>query len=166
MEAASAHTHEHHHHADGACDEAPSLLRRIAPGAAILAGLILPVAAVAAFFDAGDADHGGYVCPFRQATGLPCPGCGATRAFFHFANGDWNFVHYNWMWPLVWVVALGWGALLVWRGVRREPLAGPRVTSWYERFSASWGVAIASPFVVLLPAWLVALSNIHYIRVA
>lgn len=28
-------------------------------------------------------------CVFRSITGLYCPGCGGTRAFYHFANGNW-----------------------------------------------------------------------------
>ena len=28
------------------------------------------------------------LCPFRQATGVPCPGCGSTRAALALAGGD------------------------------------------------------------------------------
>jgi len=31
--------------------------------------------------------HTPVVCAFRALTGLPCPGCGATRAFFHLGSG-------------------------------------------------------------------------------
>lgn len=30
-----------------------------------------------------------YNCPFRQATGLLCPGCGMTHALISLAKGDW-----------------------------------------------------------------------------
>ena len=30
------------------------------------------------------------VCLFRRATGIPCPGCGMTRAFAHMAKGEWR----------------------------------------------------------------------------
>ncbi len=28
------------------------------------------------------------VCPFKVITGIPCPGCGGTRAFLSILNGD------------------------------------------------------------------------------
>lgn len=27
-------------------------------------------------------------CPFREATGIPCPSCGMTRSLVHLAHGD------------------------------------------------------------------------------
>jgi hypothetical protein len=33
-------------------------------------------------------EHGPVGCPFRLATGLPCPGCGLTRAWVYLAHGD------------------------------------------------------------------------------
>jgi hypothetical protein len=30
------------------------------------------------------------VCMFHRMTGLPCPGCGMTRAFVALASGDWS----------------------------------------------------------------------------
>ena len=29
------------------------------------------------------------LCLFRRATGIPCAGCGLTRAFVHLARGEW-----------------------------------------------------------------------------
>lgn len=29
------------------------------------------------------------ICLFRRVSGIPCPGCGMTRAFAHLAKGEW-----------------------------------------------------------------------------
>jgi hypothetical protein len=34
------------------------------------------------------ATHGPVICPFRLITGLPCPGCGMTRAWVYLMHGD------------------------------------------------------------------------------
>jgi len=33
---------------------------------------------------------GSSICLFRRTTGIPCPGCGLTRAFAHLAKGQWR----------------------------------------------------------------------------
>ena len=156
------HEHEHHHEHDAHAHEHK---RRLGPGLLVLAGLIAPVALVAVLFDANDADHGGYTCPLREATGIPCPACGATRAFFHLANGDMSFLHFNWMWPLMWVLATGWAVVLVVRGFRGEPLLGSRIRNTWDGL-AHWSMkrTVATPFILLAPAWIVALANIHNIN--
>jgi hypothetical protein len=62
----------------------------------------------------------GLLCPFRAMTGLPCPFCGATRAFAFAARGDAGFTSYNAVW-----VALA--ALMILTGLvvlvaRRSPV--------------------------------------------
>ena len=45
--------------------------------------------------------------------GVPCPGCGATRAFVHFANGDFaGALHYNWSWLALWLALAGWALVM------------------------------------------------------
>ena len=46
-----------------------------------------------------------FACPLRAATGLPCPGCGATHAFVLLAHGDLTGAFYAS--PLWACVALG-----------------------------------------------------------
>jgi hypothetical protein len=55
----------------------------------------LAVAAAAALATAFAASpsrvaNGPVLCPFRLATGLPCPGCGLTRSWVYIAHGDFG----------------------------------------------------------------------------
>ena len=47
------------------------------------------------------------LCPFRALTGLPCPGCGMTRAFCSLGHGDLQGAFgYNALAPFVFAAAL------------------------------------------------------------
>ncbi len=53
-------------------------------------------------------DAGPALCNFRRWTGLPCPGCGFTRAFVHMAHGHVvDAFAANAFGPLLFVVAVG-----------------------------------------------------------
>src|SRR5947208_1831611 len=94
---------------------------------AALAGLVATPLAARLFWAA--APGSGPVvwkCPLLHATGVPCPACGATRAFVYFVHGDPRFLHYNWAWLVIWAALLAWVVLLLVRRARGQPLAGPQ----------------------------------------
>jgi len=73
------------------------------------------------------------LCPLNRA-GLPCPGCGMSRAFCALSHGDWRAaLAYNRLSPLAYLAALALGLALAWSllgpGLRRAArlLLGPLV---------------------------------------
>jgi len=43
-----------------------------------------------------------YRCPFKAITGIPCPGCGFTRACFSLCKGDIaGAFYYHPLWPVL-----------------------------------------------------------------
>jgi hypothetical protein len=66
------------------------------------------------------------VCLLRRLTGIPCPGCGMTRALAHLAKGEWAAAAADHLlaFPLAAEIVLAWlawGAALL----RRQPLRRP-----------------------------------------
>jgi hypothetical protein len=90
------------------------------PGAGLLAAGCAPFAAGAIVPADGDT---GLFCPFRELTGLPCPLCGATRAFALAARGDARFLDYNAVWVVVAALLILAGAWGLARG--RAPRIAP-----------------------------------------
>jgi len=86
-----------------------SILSRGHRRAAFVLPLTSAVFAVSALWSPTDLP--GFVfCPFRALTGLPCPGCGMTRAFCAIGHGDFaSAIGFNPLAPFVFA-----GALLLW----------------------------------------------------
>lgn len=69
---------------------------RPAPGrprlssAEIVAGGGVAAFGVACLLSPAGIEDGPVLCPFRQITGLPCPGCGLTRSWVYAAHGWWR----------------------------------------------------------------------------
>lgn len=58
------------------------------PSVGLVSGLALAAVAVARLVDPRRVEGGPVLCPFRLATGLPCPGCGLTRSWVHLMHGQ------------------------------------------------------------------------------
>jgi Protein of unknown function (DUF2752) len=64
-------------------------LRRSGEAATLgLAGAAAAALSIACAVSPARVESGPIVCPFRLATGLPCPGCGLTRSWVFIAHGD------------------------------------------------------------------------------
>jgi hypothetical protein len=116
----------------------PVIMASVSEGVRLLGFGCAPFVAGALVPADGDS---GLFCPFRELTGLPCPLCGATRAFALAARGDARFLDFNAVWVLFAVLLVLAGAVVLVTGRR------PRVSGA--------GVAV----VVAATAWAYALVH-------
>lgn len=117
-----------------------------AKGASLVAVGLAPFAAGAGLAAAGiEVDGAAVVCPFRAATGLPCPLCGSTRAFVLLGDGDGAWLAQN-----VVVVAAFAGLATVGVLLLLREQAGSRVahalgrpSAWIALAVVAWGWTLA-----------------------
>ncbi|MEM7585657.1 MAG: DUF2752 domain-containing protein [Acidobacteriota bacterium] len=91
-------------------------------------------------------------CPFKEFTGLACPGCGTTRAALALAQLDpWHALTHYPLPSLAWAGFIAGGLVVGWRALRRLPLPGlPRYLPLWARFTivgavlANWAYSIAT----------------------
>lgn len=123
-------------------------------GLLVATAAALPFAAGALLYEPTASDVGGptVVCPFRAATGLPCPLCGSTRAIALAAHGDLGFVDYNAVAVLALVAAVVLG--LVAALVRRRPGRWAR-----DALSRLAGAPVTTLLVLVLIAWAWTLTH-------
>lgn len=93
------------------------------------------------------------LCPFRAVTGLPCPGCGMTRAFCALGHGDLSGAFgYNVLAPFVFAAAL-----LVWAHALATVLKLDSARAALERLKPTQRAA-SLMLAVTLVWWVVRLS--------
>ena len=115
---------------DGAVRACPEL-----PAAALCAA---SVGAACAGAITHDGPHGPVLCPFRLATGLPCPFCGLTRSLFALGRGDLHAsVGFSPIGPLALVLAVVLLPLTVRAIASRRGIRWPRPAL----LAGAWAVA-------------------------
>lgn len=127
-----------------------------ASGASRRALFVLPltsvVFAVSALWSPSELP-GVVLCPFRALTGLPCPGCGMTRAFCSLGHGDLTGAFgYNALAPFVFAAAL-----LLWAHALATVLKLDSARAALERLKPTQRAA-GFMLAVTLVWWVVRLS--------
>jgi hypothetical protein len=121
------------------------------------------LAAFAWHIQDGELEGGGLgACPLREATGIPCAGCGASRAFYFAVRGDTSMWSYNWVWPMVALLATVYGLLLTSRSLRRRAIAGPTASAVLSAYRYRPAPMVAVTLGLLLVPWVIALTSLKY----
>jgi hypothetical protein len=126
----------------------------VAPAALAMVGLA--VVSVVALLDPETRGGLSPGCPFRAATGLDCPGCGATRALYALTRGDVALAANHNLLLVTALPGIAW-AYVRWSLVRlgrstRLPNVGPRLAWGITVVVITWAVARNLPWWPL--SWL------------
>lgn len=98
-------------------------------------------------------------CGLRQSTGIPCPGCGGTRATIAYFNGQWlTSLSYN---PLVFGFCFVWSMQAL--NLLSYQLLKTRVHVRWRYFSYNARL-FGAAFIFLLNWWLVNELSHHWIE--
>jgi hypothetical protein len=103
-------------------------------------------------------------CPLLEHVGVPCAGCGASRAIFHFVHGDWSFLHYNWFWVVALLALIAYGGVLTVRSLRGRPLQGARLRRTVGLVRAEPWLSGALTLAFVAVPWAVAMLNLASLR--
>ncbi len=90
------------------------------------------------------------VCPFRNLTGLPCPGCGMSRAFHHVLHGRIvEAVRMNALVPVVFVSVM----VELLNSIVAIARRGRPLFDWTTIFDRPWARAAAYAFIAIAFAY-------------
>lgn len=108
------------------------------------------VFAAAAVLDLLEVERGPILCVSRLLVGVPCGGCGLTRAFVSLAHGQWQAaLDYNLLAPLWMGWMGGWWLVAVVRAAQKRP--SPQTPKWFAGSAAVllglfWGARLVGFF--------------------
>ena len=74
----------------------------------------------------------GWVCPIREVTGLPCPGCGLSTAIVHLFRGEWRECFRSHAFAPIFLVGLGVMVVVTLLPAHQRHRVVDRIARWEE----------------------------------